>query len=225
MMRHRVQVADFGVVLAIAISLCLTTCNRAALRVPGVALSFPEVNTGFVAERTLPVTIIIAPPSDVRKAHYSDTVAGTRWEGCRTDTFWSDSATNIFQQNLNREIASSKLFHQPQTYPPPVDYLVLKSEIHAFCSQVVGFVFQRIAGIVAVKFSLVKNGKTVWQRQIEHVVTDTDPEYTGSQITFIEQAMRVAMSDSLRLVLRDLLMDLQRTELDSSDGDASRARN
>jgi hypothetical protein len=87
---------------------------------------------------------------------------------------------------------------------------VLKSEIHAFCSQAVGFLFVRIAGIAAVKFSLERDGKLLWEQKIERVVTDADPDYTGTQVGFVEQAMRTAMSDSLRLMLRDLLKALER---------------
>jgi len=86
---------------------------------------------------------------------------------------------------------------------------MLKSEIHAFCSQAKGVLLVRDAGIAAVRFSLERDGKVVWERKIEHVVTDADPEYSGSQVTFVEQAMRVTMADSLRLVLRDLLREIE----------------
>lgn len=39
-------------------------------------------------------------------------------------------------------------------------------------------------------------------------MTGNDADYTGTQVATIEQGMRVTMSDSLRLVLRDLLHDL-----------------
>jgi hypothetical protein len=87
--------------------------------------------------------------------------------------------------------------------------LILKTQIHAFCSQAVGFLFMRIAGISAFDFTLEHNGKVIWQRKIEHVVTDADSEYTGSQVTFIEQGMTTLMSDSLRVDLKDLLTQLE----------------
>jgi hypothetical protein len=39
-------------------------------------------------------------------------------------------------------------------------------------------------------------------------VTDADPDYSGSQVTTVAQAMPTLMADGLRLVLRDMLLDL-----------------
>jgi hypothetical protein len=41
--------------------------------------------------------------------------------------------------------------------------------------------------------------------KFEKVVTDADPEYTGSQLAFIQQAMRVTMADSLRVLMKNML--------------------
>jgi hypothetical protein len=103
--------------------------------------------------------------------------------------------------SLAPEVAASRLF-LPASYPTAQsNKLILKTQIHAFCSQAVGFLFMRIAGISAFDFTLEHNGKVIWQRKIEHVVTDADPDYTGSQVTFIEQGMTTLMSDSLRVSL------------------------
>ena len=43
-----------------------------------------------------------------------------------------------------------------------------------------------------------RDGMVLMDKKFERVVTDADPEYSGSQVTFIEQAMRATMADSLR---------------------------
>lgn len=208
--------SSIRLILVFTVCFMGVACNRAVLRIPGASLDFPKTATGFVAARTVSATIEVALPVDVRSTHYDDTIAGTRWEGCRTDTFWRETASDILQQRVKDELVASKLFRRVGADLAPGDHFVLKAEIHAFCSQVVGFIFERVAGIVAVKSSLMKNGDNVWEQQIEHVVTDADPDYTGSQVTFIEQAMRVAMSDSLRLTLRDLLTGIERSQIGAS---------
>jgi len=84
---------------------------------------------------------------------------------------------------------------------------------------VVGLVFERAAGIVAIHFTLMKDGKVVWEKKIERVVTDADPEYTGTLVATIEQAMRVTETDSLRVVLRELLQDLDNSAVGRRNGD------
>jgi hypothetical protein len=194
--------------LAVGVCLIVAACNRAALRIPDASFDFPETHTGYVAKQAIPARIEILPPVDMRAAHYSDKVAGTRWQGCPTDALGSRTASQFLQARIESEIAASKLFLPAQGDAQPKAQYVLNSEIDAFCSQVVGVIFERAAGIVAIDFSLTKDGKTVWRRKIEHVVTDADPEYSGGQLVTIEQAMRVTETDSLRLVLRDLLQDL-----------------
>jgi hypothetical protein len=197
-----------------AICLCLGACNRAAMRVPGASLDFPDTDAGSVATRSISGTIEIAIPVDMRAAHLREAVAGTSWTGCTTDAIWTGEAAAFVQQRLKHEIDSSKLFVPSQDKSG--DHYVLNSEIDALCSQVKGFVIGRAAGIVSMHFSLLKNGKQVWEKKIEHVVTDADPEYTGSQVTTIEQAMRVTEADSLRLVFRDLVQDIERSQPDQT---------
>ncbi len=87
--------------------------------------------------------------------------------------------------------------------------VIMKTEIHAFCSQAVGFIYLRVAGISALRITLEQNGKVLLDRKFEKVVTDADKEYTGSQVTFIEQAMMVTMADSLRELLKNMLEQLE----------------
>ncbi|WP_394781396.1 hypothetical protein [Undibacterium sp.] len=70
------------------------------------------------------------------------------------------------------------------------------------------FVF-RAAGVVSINFTLEREGKTIWQGKIEKVVTDEDAEYSGSQISSHDSAMMHVMADSLRMVLKELLPQLQ----------------
>jgi hypothetical protein len=50
-----------------------------------------------------------------------------------------------------------------------------------------------------------RDGKILMDKKFDKVVTDADKEYTGSQVTFIEQAMRVTMADNLRELMKDTL--------------------
>lgn len=199
-----------GLLIALVFGACagLTACNRGLIRVPGASLAFPQTPTGFTAKKQLPDFIEVAAPVDQRPEHYGEAVAGTKWDGCRTDALWRDTASGILRERLTQEIASANLFRHAPTGLPAASGFVLKSEIHAFCSQAVGAFFVRIAGITAIRFTLEKDGKVVWERKVERVVTDADPEYTGGQVGFIEHAMRTAMADSLRMVLGDLLKAL-----------------
>jgi len=51
----------------------------------------------------------------------------------------------------------------------------------------------------------------------ERVVTNADPEYTGSRGATIEQAMHRTMADALRLALRDVAMALDQRLPDEND--------
>jgi ABC-type uncharacterized transport system auxiliary subunit len=185
-------------------------CNRAALRIPGASLSFPETPTRYAVQKTYPYNVAVAPPTDLRADHYGERVAGTRWTGCQTDALWGDQAPSIIQSRLATELSASKLFADARPGEPSAGDLVIRSEIHAFCSQVVGFIYNRVAGITALNIVLERDGKVLFKQKFERVVTDADPQYTGSQVTFLEQAMRVTMADSLRELIRDLLGRLER---------------
>ena len=115
------------------------------------------------------------------------------------------SATRLIQERLVQELSSAALFVEVTTNRTGPGDLILKTDIQVFCSQVTGFLIDRVAGISSLQFSVERDGKILMNRKFEKVVTDADSEYTGSQVTFIEQAMRVTMADSLREVMKDVL--------------------
>lgn len=183
-------------------------CNRATLRIPGASASFPETTTGYVATTNYAYTIVVAVPVDDRTQHYGEPVAKTKWAGCSTDPLWTTDAPELIQKRLIQELASSGLFAKVTTNSTGATDIMLKTEIDAFCSQVRGFLIDRVAGIVSLHVTLEQNGKILVDRKFEKVVTDADKEYTGSQVTFIEQAMSVTMADSLRELLKDIIKQL-----------------
>lgn len=152
----------------------------------------------------------MARPADQRIQHYGERVAGTRWKGCSTDALGSGDAGQLIQERLVRELRSSSLFSEVTNTPVGPDNVIMRTEIHAFCSRVVGFIYGRVAGISALRVSLERNGKILGDYKFEKVVTDADKEYTGSQVSFIEQAMKVTMADSLRELMKDMLKRFER---------------
>ncbi len=180
-------------------------CNRSALRVPGASLSFPETPTGYTAKTSYPHVLLISTPVDQRSLHYSEHVAGTKWMGCSTDPLWGTDASQIIQQRLAKELQASNLFSEVSTTPTGPDDVIMKTEIHALCSQSVGFLIIRVAGISSLHVTFEQKGKVLLDQKFEKGVTDADKEYTGSQVTFIEQAMKVTMADSLRELMKDML--------------------
>jgi ABC-type uncharacterized transport system auxiliary subunit len=180
-------------------------CNRATLRVPGASTAFPETATHYTAATKFPYTLVVATPSDHRKEHEGEPVAGTEWKSVSNDAMWSTDAAKMIQERLVKELKSSGLFLEVTTRPPQPEDLVLKTEIDVFSSQVKGFLVARAVGMSALQVDLERNGKTLLKQKFERVVTDADQEYTGSQATFVEQAMRVTMTDSLRELMKDML--------------------
>ena len=203
--------ARWRIKAVVAVSACLLAdgCNRAAMRIPGASLSFPQTSTGYVASKTHPLNVVVTMPMDLRPEHYDEKVAGTRWGGCRTDPFWAADAPSIIRDRMVAEFAQSKLFANVSQGTPADGDLVVRSDVDAFCSQAVGFLILRVAGISAIKITIERNGRPLFERKFERVVTDADPQYTGSQVTFIEQAMQVTMADSLRELLRDVLTEIE----------------
>ena len=199
-----------GLIFMILAVFCSGGCNRAAVRIPGASLDFPESITGYKANTSCPYTIVVARPADQRIKHYGERVAGTRWKGCSTDALWSGDAGQLIQERLVRELRSSSLFSKVTNTPVGPEDVVMRTEIHAFCSQVVGFIYGRVAGISALRVSLERNGKILMDYKFEKVVTDADKEYTGSQVSFIEQAMKVTMADSLRELMKNMLKRFER---------------
>ncbi|HZQ46737.1 MAG TPA: hypothetical protein VFC07_06995, partial [Verrucomicrobiae bacterium] len=183
-----------------------TGCNRATLRIPGASTAFPETAVHYTAKTKLPYRLVVELPVDNRTQHYGDKIAGTKWKACSTDALWGkDAAQLLIQERLVREFSASGRFAEVATNQARAGDVVLKTDIHAFCSQVIGFLFDRVAGITSLQMSMERDGKVLLDKQFEKVVTDADPEYTGSQATFVEQAMRVTMADSLREVIRNTL--------------------
>jgi hypothetical protein len=90
------------------------------------------------------------------------------------------------------------------------EHWALRSEVRSFCAQTRGFVVRRVAGIVAIDFTLLRDGVVTWKGTVEHVVTDADAEYSGNVVTTVEQAMRRTMADALRWVLRDAIREIER---------------
>jgi hypothetical protein len=199
-------------IAAVAAFCCflLPACNRAGMRIPGASLDFPETPTRYTAQKSYPYSIVVLPPVDLRPDHYGERVAGTRWTGCTTDASLGRDVVPVVRERLVKELAASKLFATVSQDEAVKGDLILRSEIHAFCSQVVGFIYSRVAGIVALNIVVERDGQPVFKEKLERVVTDADPQYTGSQVTFIEQAMRVTMMDSLRELLRDFLQHFDR---------------
>lgn len=197
--------------------LATTGCNRATLRVYGASTEFPQTVSGYIAKARFPGRLVVELPQDDRARYYGEKVDGTNWKGCSTDALWGkDAAAQLIQQRLVQEFSASGLFPEVTTNAPTAGDVVLKTDIDAFCSQVVGFLYDRAAGICSLQISLERDGKVLVNQKFEKVVTDADPEYTGSQVTFIEQAMRVTMADSLRVTLENLL-----EQCDSAAGSAS----
>jgi hypothetical protein len=185
--------------------LLVVGCNRAMVRIP-TGSDFPRTLSGTVANHSTPHDVSLAAPLDMRWQHYGEPVAGTGWEACRTDALAAGEASEIVADRLAQELSYAKLF-SAVVRNPPAD-LQLKTQIHAFCAQAVGFFFLRVAGITAIRFQLVRGDEVIYDRKIERVVTDADEEYSGSRVGTIEGAMVRVMADSLREVMKDLVSDL-----------------
>jgi hypothetical protein len=192
--------------------LLLGCFNRAAARIPGAAGAFHAASTGYVSTSPLPRAVRVALPGDARQAHLGENVAGTRWKGCDTDPFWGESAPGTLRADLARELHDSRVFERVVESGDDPSALVLETEIRALCAQAIGFLWLRVAGIVSLHFTLRDGDQLLYQRTIEKVVTDADDEYTGSQVAFIEQAMKVLISDSVREVFEVLVRDLDGLE-------------
>ena len=202
----------FGLIICIAVVACVLSalgCNRAEVRIPGASTDFPAELSGYTAKNTYAEKLLIAVPVDLRPDYYGVRVADTKWEGCKTDSFYGDQARYVIRDRAIKEFIASKLFATiSDSVEPKAHDLVLHTEMRAFCSQAKGFVIVRVAGIVSIKFTLKRDDRILFSKTIEKVVTDADPEYSGSQISTIEQAMRRTMADSLRAVLKIVMSDM-----------------
>lgn len=196
------------ILAAIGALLLTTACNRAGARIPYASGAFHPAKTGYVASKKSSRTIRVSEPVDDRPAHYGEKIAGTKWKACSTDPFPTTTAAGILSGELERELIRSEIF---AAVNPPEDpeVLVLETQIRAMCAQAIGFIYGRVAGITSFHFTLKDGDRVLFDRTIERVVTDADPEYTGKSVGFIEQVMKVTISDSLREVQRELLPALE----------------
>jgi ABC-type uncharacterized transport system auxiliary subunit len=193
----------------ILLILLISGCNRSAVRIHGASLAFPQTPTGYKAKESYPYAVVVSTPIDQRAKHSGEKVAGTKWKGCSTDPFWNTSAPEIIEQRLVTELEASNLFSNVSTTSTDPHDVIMKTEIHAFCSHTVGFFIARVAGISSLRVILEQNGKILLDRKFEKVVTDADKEYTGSKAGFLEQAMKVTMADSLRELLKDMFKQFE----------------
>lgn len=174
-------------------------------------LAIPAWKNRFIATQTLPFSIAVDTPVDVRPDYATVDVAGTNWHGCKFDTVWGTGAALAIGKRLSSELANAKLFQQVLEGSQSQAELHLKSEVRAFCgdSRRTSLITYRGAGIVSLHFSLERGGKEIWQGTLEKVVTDDSPEYSGSQFTTKEGAMTQLMADGLRITLANLFSQLQ----------------
>jgi ABC-type uncharacterized transport system auxiliary subunit len=219
-MKHIKPMGFIGLIL---LMLAGSGCNRAALRIPGASLSFPAIKTGYTARTNFHCTVVVARPSDCRPQHYDEPVARTKWTAVSTDATLGSDATKLIRQRMVEALQTSGLFTQVATQTNGPDDVILKTEVDAFCSQVRGFLIDRVVGITSLQVTLEQNGRVLSQHQFEAVVTDADPEYTGSQVTMIEQAMKVTMMDSLRVAMKKMLARFE-TDLSAAPPNAGKGQ-
>lgn len=147
-------------------------------------------------------------PSDGRAQHLGRSIAGTDWTACTTDSLTPEQAKLAVHHQLEAALRESKLFLSVALKSTSAPDLTLETDVLALCSQVRGFLIARGAGIAALRLTLKDGAGTVFQQTIERVVTDDQPEYSGAQVTTVEQVMRTLMSDSLREISRQLVLQI-----------------
>lgn len=196
--------------VAVLVAVAVTGCNRANVRIPGASLDITAQQTKYQAKNSVPARIVVFVPTDARSSHYGEKIAGTDWKACETDSLSGDEAKLVVQRQFVAALTESRLFSSVATESPVAGDFVLQSEMRALCSHVVGFVIARAAGISSVQVSLKRGSETLVSDKFERVVTDDQPEYSGSQVTLIEQAMRTLISDSLRELSKNVVARLDK---------------
>ena len=195
----------------LCVALCvvaLAGCNRATLRIPGASTELAPQSIRHTARHSIGRPVVVAMPSDNRAQHLGRSIAGTDWTACTTDSLTPEQATLVVQRQLETALRDSKVFLSVAPQSTSAREMTLETEVMALCSQVRGFLIARGAGIAALRLSLKDGARTVFQRTISRVVTDDQPEYSGAQVTTVEQVMRTLMSDSLREISRQLVLQL-----------------
>src|SRR5712671_2660520 len=104
-----------SLVFIVTVAILSSGCNRAAVRIPGASLAFPETVTNYRAKAHYPYTIVVLTPVDRRSEHYGESIAGTRWKGCSTDPLLGDDAAALIQKRLVGELEASGLFSSVAT--------------------------------------------------------------------------------------------------------------
>jgi hypothetical protein len=188
-------------------SLVLAGCQTEGIRIPSTSTSFPETTGLPAAKNTVPGTLYVEAPKDVRSSYWGKPIAHSSWSGCKDDTLGEGGAVKLVQDRVAGAMQQAKIFSGVSEVPAPSEWK-LGTDIRAFCSETRGFLFRWVGGIVALDVTLSRNGVVVFRRTYERVVTDQDPEYTGGQIGFVEQAMRRTMSDALRVTLGEVTKDI-----------------
>jgi len=183
----------------------LAACDT-PVRVPGLSLAFPDTAPGFTSARPLSEAVTILPSVDVRPGNLGREVANSGWMACKADTLRDGALPKLVDERVSEALAKANIFASVRTEPTAP--WTLATDIQVFCSQTRGFIGRRVAGLVAMKFTLRKGDAVFWQQSYERVVTDADADYTGSFVTTVEQGMRRSMADSFRLVLRDALRQM-----------------
>jgi ABC-type uncharacterized transport system auxiliary subunit len=181
-------------------------CSRSAFRVSGASHSFAEKRTGETARTACyPYALVVSTPVDQRTQHNGEHVAGTKWTGCTSDPFWGWDAAQMIRQKLVKEFQDSGLFKKVSTAPASPDDVIMKTEILSFCSQSEGSLVIQVVGIISLRVTLEQKGKVLLDRKFERVVTDANIEYTRAEVGYIKKAMFIALTDTLRELLKDLL--------------------
>lgn len=195
------------ITVLVAATTWLSACETP--HVPGLSLSFPETAPGVVGTKRLDEAVSIAPSVDRRSDYIGRPVANTGWLACKADTLAEGALPKLVDERITEAVVKAQMFTMVTPFGSQATWN-LAPEIRVFCSQTRGFIGRRVAGLVAIKFTLRKGGAVVWEQTVERVVTDADSDYTGSFVTTVEQAMRRSMADSLRLVLRDALREVDK---------------
>ena len=210
-----------GWVAILLLCFSMAACNRAGARILGASRPFPPARTGYTVRTPISRAVQVAFPTDSREAHLGEPVGGMQWKACGTDPFWGGSASHTLSEELRRELRSSQIFEDVDPVGGSAA-LVLQTDMRAFCAQAVGFLFIRIAGITSLHFTLHDGNTVLFDETIERVITDADEKYTGPSAGFIEDAMTIALSDSLREVFRELLLELEAIDISPQHADADR---
>src|ERR1700749_386794 len=68
------------------VDLAMSGCDTAAIRVPGLSLSFPESTPEAKGAGKAQGGIFIEVPRDDRAQHIGEDIAKSGWTACKTDT-------------------------------------------------------------------------------------------------------------------------------------------